>query len=182
MKKLRPKESKLKFKPGAAQLCLWNIVLSFEWDWPVLWGFIFLIILGQLRTSCISYLLLHNKLPPNWAASDNTHLFSYSFCGSGIWAQSSWVSLIQGLMKLQSRCQTGLQSYKEAQLGARIHFQVHSWLSDRLKSPTTWAAPQGPDSWLLPERQSQERERERQEGRKGGHRENTFKTEAKAFK
>lgn len=43
-------------------------------------------------TTCINYLLLHNKLLANLAASNNTHLLAHSFCGSGILAGLSWIS------------------------------------------------------------------------------------------
>lgn len=39
----------------------------------------------------ISSVLLHNRLPLNLEASNNTHSLCYSFCGSGVWVWLSWV-------------------------------------------------------------------------------------------
>lgn len=48
---------------------------------------------------CVSYPLLHSKLPPYLAAENRKHVLSLSFLGSGIrhgWLDR-WVPLAQGL-------------------------------------------------------------------------------------
>lgn len=52
--------------------------------------------LGQLMT-CISHLLLCNKLSPNLVASNKEHLLSHSSHGSGMWEPLSWVVPAQDL-------------------------------------------------------------------------------------
>lgn len=39
---------------------------------------------------CISYFLLHHKLPPNLVALNNKHFLSTSLCGSEIWELFNW--------------------------------------------------------------------------------------------
>lgn len=70
--------------------------------------------------------MLCNHFPP--AAESNKCLSRHTFCGSGIWEQLWWVALAWGLMKLQSRCQPGVQSIKAlmSSWGGRIVFQKES--------------------------------------------------------
>ena len=72
---------------------------------------------------CISYLLLCNKLSHEIVASNIEHVLSYSFYGSEIPEQFSWVVLAQDLMRFQSRCQLGC---RVSDSGWRRHLQAHS--------------------------------------------------------
>ena len=47
--------------------------------------------------SCLSYLLLHNKLHENLAPQNNKHLLSHNFLGSGIQEQFNLVVIAQSL-------------------------------------------------------------------------------------
>ena len=67
---------------------------------------------------CLSYLLLHNKLPPNLAILNSPHLLSHSFHGSGTWAQLSWVLCFTLSHKAARKVSAlGPQSHLKAQLG-----------------------------------------------------------------
>lgn len=52
---------------------------------------------------CISYLLLHNKLPQNLAALNNKRLLPHDFFGLMIKVWLGWVSLTWPLTRLKSR-------------------------------------------------------------------------------
>lgn len=52
---------------------------------------------SNLDFTYMSYLLLHNKLPPNSEAENNKYLLLHSVCGSEVWEKLSEMVLTQAL-------------------------------------------------------------------------------------
>lgn len=69
--------------------------------------FICLVFICTLVFTCISYLLLHNKLPQNLSAFKTTVIISPSFWGSGLWEHLSWVVLLKNFHKVVVKMSSG---------------------------------------------------------------------------